>query len=208
MKTIVRKIISTIILGAVAVSFSACAGSQLPEQQYKELNLEIKKFPEHLKMGANSYLKPYAEAHTVQSMYSDTSYIANLKEIANVCQLKGFKYFEIIRGNDLESEKELIDNKMPITTIKDYIAFKGFNGGNINEGHTLNAGLKYVYVNYRNTIPETTFVWNCENVIKEEVVLTNPFSMKEKESEAVKWNEWTKRTFDKTNIKYTIINRD
>lgn len=209
MKTIYKNLINSLILGAVAVSFSACAGSQLPEQQLFNNGVKVEKFDNDLKKySANEYLKPYDNIYIFTYTYFDISNALNLKEAANIGKTKGFKYFEIIEAYEDIPIREKIDNKTPITNIQDYLVYRGMENKFSDEGHSLNGSVKKLKVNYRNNAPKDTFVWNVEEVLKEELVFKNPYSLAEDKSDAIEWKEKLEKKLAGSNIKYTIINRD
>ena len=199
MKKVLLKISTTLLLSILALNFSGCAAKEDVDQTIKGKKVSVEK----VKDKENTYLiSAYAQTNNLYD-------VLNLKEAAYFGKKKGFKYFSINKKDSRERRSpSSLDNLIPITTINEYLVYKGWSGlveKSPNYDYREFVSLGRFNVTYTNERANDGFYFVIDKVIDEEIVLRNPEDKNGMYGRYEKWFEYTEKTFAGTNIKYRII---
>jgi hypothetical protein len=194
MKKSLLKISTTLLLSVLALNFSGCAGKEDVDQTILGKKISIEK------------IQDQKDTYRINVWGQSNLYaVLSLKEAAYFGKKKGFKYFSINKKDSKDRREHAdIDNLIPMTTINDYLVYKGWSGlgekGPNNEYRNV-FNLDFVRVTYTNERINDGFYFAIDKVIDEEIVLRNPYNKEGYD----KWLESTEKTFAGTNIKYRIV---
>lgn len=198
MKNILLKISTTLLLSVLALNFSGCAGKEDVDQTIKGKEISIEKIDNK----KDTYL---VKSYSQLDLYS----VLNLKEAAFFGKKKGFKYFSINKHDIKEIRRpSTLDNLIPITTINEYLVYKGWSGlveKTPNNDYREFVDLLRFNVTYTNERANDSFYFVIDKVIEEEIVLRNPENKEGIYGRYNQWFEYVEKTFAGTNIKYRIV---